>query len=81
MMIGHMSPDPAIKERAKLSGYGCGEDGASKGLAGYLLIWPLTCILTQGYLTDSQRTWVHGMLHYIGSELGVRYANKLAQVC
>ena len=60
--------------------FGCGEDSSEKGLAGYFLLWPLTCIQGQDYLTDAQRTWVKGRLQSIGSQLGVRYGNMLSQV-
>lgn len=62
------------------SQFGCGEDTSEKGLAGYFLLWPLTCIQGQDYLTDSQRAWVKGRLKSIGSTLGVRYGNMLSQV-
>lgn len=68
-------------DEEQLSGFGCGEDEmGAKGLAGYFLTWPLACVMGQDYLTEDQRTWVRGRLRYIGEELGIRYANILAQV-
>ena len=69
------------QDEEQLSGFGCGEDEEGiKGLAGYFLTWPLACVMGQDYLTEDQRTWVRGRLRYIGDELGIRYANILAQV-
>ncbi|KAJ4421511.1 hypothetical protein N0V85_000161 [Neurospora sp. IMI 360204] len=69
------------QEEEQLSGFGCGEDDQGmKGLAGYFLTWPLACVMAQDYLTEDQRTWVRGRLRYIGEELGIRYANILAQL-
>ena len=78
--LGWFSKHEGLCERAQLSGFACGEDGGEKGLAGYFLLWPLTCIQGQDYLTDSQRAWVKGRLKCIGSRIGVRYGNLLSQV-
>lgn len=68
-------------DEEQLSGFGCGEDeNGTKGLAGYFLTWPLACVMGQDYLTEDQRIWVRGRLRYIGEELGIRYANILAQL-
>ncbi|KAK2594637.1 hypothetical protein QQS21_007674 [Conoideocrella luteorostrata] len=69
-----------LRHVATHSVFGCGEDSSEKGLAGYFLLWPLTCIQGQDYLTDSQRTWVKGRLKAIGNALGVRYGNMLSQL-
>lgn len=69
-----------LKGSSTHSVFGCGEDTSEKGLAGYFLLWPLTCIQGQDYLTDSQRIWVKGRLKAVGSALGVRYGNMLSQV-
>ncbi|KHE79028.1 hypothetical protein GE21DRAFT_10302, partial [Neurospora crassa] len=69
------------QKEEQLSGFGCGEDDDGiKGLSGYFLTWPLACVMGQDYLTEDQRTWVRGRLRYIGQELGIRYANILAQL-
>lgn len=78
--LGWFAKHKELSERAQLSGFACGEDDAEKGLAGYFLLWPLTCIQGQDYLTDSQRIWVKGRLKCIGNQLGVRYGNMLSQV-
>ena len=36
------------------NGFGCGDERAAKGLAGYLLTWPLACVMTQDYSTDAR---------------------------
>lgn len=58
----------------------CGEEDGAKGLAGYLVTWPLTCVISQDYATDAQREWVIGRLRKIGNDLGVRYALAMCEV-
>ncbi len=36
------------------NGFGCGDERGAKGLAGYLLTWPLACVMTQDYSTDAR---------------------------
>ncbi|KAM0811967.1 putative Zn(2)-C6 fungal-type domain-containing protein [Seiridium cardinale] len=67
-------------ERKNLGQFACGEENVLKGLAGYFLTWPLACVHGQDYTTDTQRTWVHGRLKYIGDELGVKYAHILSKM-
>lgn len=78
--LGWFSKRKELLERANLSAFGCGEEDALKGLPGYFLTWPLTCVQGQDYTTDAQRAWVKGRLQFIGNQLGVRYANILNQV-
>lgn len=78
--LGWFSNRRDLLERANLSAFGCGEEDALKGLPGYFLTWPLTCVQGQDYTTDAQRAWVKGRLQFIGNHLGVRYANVLYQV-
>lgn len=78
--LGWFATRKGLLERANLSSFGCGDEDAQKGLPGYFLTWPLTCVLGQDYATDSQRAWVKGRLVFIGSQLGVRYAHMLTQV-
>ncbi|KLU84583.1 hypothetical protein MAPG_03623 [Magnaporthiopsis poae ATCC 64411] len=66
--------------RHDLSGFACGSEEVVKGLSGYFLTWPLTCVHSQDYATDAQRAWVCGRLKYIGNELGVRYALMLSEL-
>ena len=63
-----------------LSGFVCGEEDATKSLAGYFLTWPLSCVLALDYTTDPQRQWVIGRLRYIGDTLGVQYAHAISKV-
>lgn len=79
--LGWFSKRKHLLEKLNLSSFGCGEEEAQKGLPGYFLTWPLTCVQGQDYVTDSQRTWVKGRLLFIGNQLGVRYANMLTEVC
>ncbi|KAI8670789.1 Zn(2)-C6 fungal-type domain-containing protein [Fusarium keratoplasticum] len=78
--LGWFSKRKELLERANLSAFGCGEEDALKGLPGYFLTWPLTCVQGQDYTTDAQRAWVKGRLQFIGNQLGVRYANILNQL-
>lgn len=79
--LGWFSKRTHLLDRVNMSAFGCGEEDAPKGLPGYLLTWPLACILGQDYATDSQRAWIRGRLKFIGSHLGVSYAHMLMQVC
>lgn len=78
--LGWFSKRKGLLQRASLTGYGCGEDDSEKGLAGYFVTWPLSCVLTQDYSSDSQKAWVKGRLNYVATGLGVRYAKMLTQV-
>jgi hypothetical protein len=78
--LGWFATRKGLLERAQLSTFGCGDEDALKGLPGYFLTWPLTCVLGQDYTSDSQRAWIKGRLAFIGSHLGVRYAHMLTQV-
>jgi hypothetical protein len=78
--LGWFTRRQELLERANLSAFGCGTEDVPKGLPGYFLTWPLTCVQGQDYASDSQRAWVKGRLQFIGNELGVRYANMLTQV-
>ena len=78
--LGWFAKRKELLDRVDLTSFCCGEDDAPKGLAGYFVTWPLSCILTQDYSTDDQRTWVRGRLHYVADVLGVRYAKMLTQV-
>ena len=78
--LGYFSDRKHLLEQANLSAFGCGDEDAHKGLPGYFLTWPLSCIMGQDYTTDSQRAWCMGRLIYIGNQLGVRYAHMLTKV-
>lgn len=67
-------------EQRRLSTFACGDDKGGKSLSGIFLIWPLACIQSQDFATDSQRAWVKGRLAHIGSQLGIRYAHILVHV-
>ncbi|KAF4951541.1 hypothetical protein FSARC_12889 [Fusarium sarcochroum] len=78
--LGWFSKRKDLLEQANLSAFGCGEEDALKGLPGYFLTWPLTCVQGQDYTTDDQRAWVKGRLQFIGNHIGIRYANVLNQL-
>lgn len=82
--VPYLSGLPVVEGRVvrspRLSGLRCGNDDRRKGVMGYFLLWPLTSILWQDYLTAAQRTWVKGRLKYIGTELGIMFGNCLGQV-
>ena len=59
---------------------GGGDRSSPKCLAGYFLIWPLSCARSQDYATDNQRAWIQGRLRFIGDNLGVKHAHTLADV-
>ncbi|KAI0121669.1 hypothetical protein BJ170DRAFT_132264 [Xylariales sp. AK1849] len=69
-----------ILRKANLGQFACGEEDALKGLAGYFLTWPLACVHSQDYTTDTQRAWINGRLRYIADELGIKYAHILSQM-
>ncbi|KAI0467297.1 hypothetical protein F4859DRAFT_525943 [Xylaria cf. heliscus] len=70
--VGHVTPN--------FGTFACGDDDSAKGLAGYLLTWPLICVISQDYATDAQRQWVLGRLRTIGNDLGVKYALAMCQL-
>jgi hypothetical protein len=78
--LGWFSSRKHLLDRANLSTFVCGHDDAPKGLPGYLLTYPLTCIAGQDYTTDSQRAWARGRLLFIANQLGVRYASMLTEI-
>lgn len=38
-----------------INSFACGDEYGMKGLAGYLLTWPLACVMTQDYTTDARK--------------------------
>ncbi|KAJ6780895.1 hypothetical protein PWT90_05555 [Aphanocladium album] len=78
--LGWFKSRQELLQRSDLTGYCCGDDGVAKGLSGYFVTWPLSCIITQDYSTASQRQWAKGRLGHIASDLGVRYAKMLTHV-
>lgn len=78
--LGWFSKRKELLETAEMSEYACGENDSPKGLAGYFVTWPLSCILTQDYATDDQRVWARGRLQFVADVLGIRYATMLTQL-
>ncbi|KAJ4164137.1 hypothetical protein LMH87_005822 [Akanthomyces muscarius] len=78
--LGWFKSRQELLERSDLTSYGCGNEADAKGLSGYFVTWPLSCIITQDYSTAGQREWAKGRLEHIASELGVRYAKMLTHV-
>lgn len=61
--------------------YACGDDdNDSKGLGGYLAIWPLFSSSCSDFATDTQRKWILGRLNYIAETLGIDQAKTFAHV-
>lgn len=63
-----------------VASFACGDDGLPKSLSGCIAVWPLRYIQQQDFSTPSQREWATSQLRYIGSRLGVRYADAASQV-
>ncbi|OAA73796.1 hypothetical protein ISF_00697 [Cordyceps fumosorosea ARSEF 2679] len=78
--LGWFRSRQELLERSDLTSYCCGEDVGAKGLSGYFVTWPLSCIITQDYSTARQREWAKGRLEYIAWDLGVSYAKMLTHV-
>ncbi|OAQ59455.1 negative acting factor [Pochonia chlamydosporia 170] len=74
-LLGWFCKRKDLLQGKHLPSFWCGEDNTEKALPGYFLIWPLSCIQAQNYLTDSQRAWVKGRLEHIATHLGVRSAS------
>lgn len=62
--------------------YVCGDDGHdnSKGLGGYMAIWPLFTVSCSDFATDAQRKWVVGRLKYIADVMGIDQAKTFTHV-
>lgn len=78
--LGWFSKRKHMLKNADLTTYACGKDDAPKGLSGYFVTWPLSCIMTQDYTTQNQRLWARGRLTFVSDCLGVRYARMLTEV-
>ncbi|KAK4185283.1 hypothetical protein QBC35DRAFT_504023 [Podospora australis] len=61
-------------------GFACGQETEIKALAGYFLTWPLACVLSQDFVSDTQRQYVQGRLRFIGAGLGFKYSHILSQL-
>ncbi|KAF4121547.1 Fungal Zn(2)-Cys(6) binuclear cluster domain [Geosmithia morbida] len=79
-LLGWFSKRKHLLERTGLSSFGCGDEDAQKALPGLQLSWPLVCIQNQDFISDSERAWVKGRLHFINEQLGVRSAGLLGQL-
>ncbi|KGQ02501.1 hypothetical protein BBAD15_g12290 [Beauveria bassiana D1-5] len=78
--LGWFKTRQELLERSDLTSYCCGDEAEVKGLSGYFVTWPLSCIITQDYSTVGQREWANGRLEYIASDLGVGYAKMLTHI-
>lgn len=58
----------------------CGADEQAKMVGGLMVSWPLSTVRTCDFTTDEQREWAIGRLNFISRDLGIRYANALADV-
>jgi hypothetical protein len=66
-----------------LSGFDTGADDitSSKALGGFYCIWPLFCVISSDYATDSQRTWIRGRMNLIADVMGLNQARVIGNVC
>ena len=78
--LGWFSKRRDLLDKVGLDSYYCGENDTPKGLAGYFVAWPLSCILTHDDSTEDQKTWARGRLQYVADVLGIRYATMLTRV-
>lgn len=58
----------------------CGADAQAKMVGGLMASWPLSTVRCCDFSTDEQREWAIGRLNFIAHELGMKYANSLADV-
>lgn len=75
----HLAQIPVCKS-GSISSSSCRDNSMVKALGGSVLMWPLSCILGQDYLTESQHIWAKGRLKFIASELGIKSASSVAEV-
>lgn len=48
--------------REPLSTFACGDEDGIKGLSGYFLTWPLACVMSQDFATDSRMSSIFELL-------------------
>lgn len=51
-----------------------------RALGGFYSIWPLFCVMSADYTTDSQRAWVKGRMTYIADVMGLNQARVIGNV-
>ncbi|KAF4632022.1 hypothetical protein G7Y89_g6105 [Cudoniella acicularis] len=49
-----------------------------KPIGGFFALWPLFAVSCMDFVTDSQRAWVKGRMHYISESMGMNHAKVLA---
>lgn len=60
--------------------FACGADVQAKMVGGLMASWPLSTVRTCDFSTDDQREWAVGRLMAISQDLGIKYAESLANV-
>lgn len=60
--------------------FACGADVQAKMVGGLMASWPLSTVRTCDFSTDEQREWAVGRLMAISQDLGIKYAESLANV-
>ncbi|KAK2606477.1 hypothetical protein QQS21_003170 [Conoideocrella luteorostrata] len=78
--LGWFSQHRHLLRRPSLSGFVCGQDDTHSSIAGVFLLYPLACVKTFDFASESQRNWVKGRLEHIASNFGIQYASKLAEM-
>ncbi|KAK0670874.1 putative transcriptional regulatory protein [Cercophora samala] len=76
----HTKHTADMNTNSSISGFACGDEGASKALPAYLLIWPLTCVKNHDITTEEQRLWAKGRLRVITDSIGLKYAQIVNNV-
>jgi hypothetical protein len=69
------------QNEAGLSGFACGEEGPGKALPSLFLLWSLTCVKNSDMASEEQRAWARGRLKFIASQVGLKYAHVINEVC
>lgn len=77
----HLDENGAVRA-GDLSGFASGADDITspKALAGFYCIWPLLCVSSSDYATDSQRTWIKGRMNLIADVMGLNQAKVIGSV-
>ncbi len=76
--LGWHSRRRELFDDPELSGFACGQEGSAKILSAHFAAWPLACMHTNDITGDDQREWCKGRLRYIAEDLGLKYAQILA---
>lgn len=79
-MLSTLTVDSSSGQDALAGNFLCGADQQAKMVGGLMVSWPLSTIKTCDFTTDEQREWTVSRLQFVAQDLGIRYANSLADV-